>query len=128
MNFKSFITLSEIAMDSPLGTVIPTGPAGALPTNVTGNDTPDNPAKPQVFGFDLDIPTVTKHATIQYMNDKVNPILIFLSDGTRLFLPFDAFRRIKGEPRVGKMLTVVMQRRQEDDSEVPSQVQSIHCH
>lgn len=129
MNFKNFIKISESMLDNaPLGLVIPTGPFGALPANITGNAMPDNPVKPQTFDFNLDLPSVTKTALIKYINDKINPILIHLSDGTRLFLPVDAFKRIKGEPRVGKMMTVVMQRRPDDKTAMPSQISSCHCH
>jgi len=77
---------------------------------------------------ELDLPTVSKSAVIRYINDKINPILVFLADGTQIFLPFDAFRRIKDEPKVGKTLTVVFQRRDDDNSKFPSQIQSCHCH
>lgn len=77
---------------------------------------------------ELDLPTVSKAAIIRYINDKINPILIFLADGTQIFLPLDAFRRIKDEPKVGKTLTVVFQRREDDDSKSPSQIHSCHCH
>ena len=121
MRFRNYFKLCEDFNDYPLGAVIPQTPFGA-----TQNDaSPDPQTKPDAS---LGIPSVTKTAKIQYINDKTNPILIHLSDGTRLFLSFDAFRRIKGEPRAGKMVTVVMQRRPEDSSGIPSQVQSIHCH
>ena len=79
------------------------------------------------FGIlpDIGLPTVSKSAKIQFINDKINPILVFLADGTQLFLPVDAFRRIKDEPKVGKIMNITFERRADDNSKFPSKVNSI---
>lgn len=47
---------------------------------------------------------------------------------THIYLTWDEFKRIKGEPARGKMATVVFQRHPSDRSQLPSQVQSITIH
>lgn len=73
----------------------------------------------------LDLPTVKKTARIEMVMDKKNPIYIQLSDGSRLYFSYDQFKRIEGKPERGKNLVVTMQRRQDDNSEIPSKI--INC-
>lgn len=128
MRFKEFVKLMEI-----IDTAIPTGPVGALATQWTGTEPSDLPRRSGGWAgtdynpqqFDLGIPSTTKTSQIRYINDKTNPIFIFLSDGTKLYLHPSAYRKITGEPKVGKMMTVVMQRRKDDVSLSPSDIQSI---
>lgn len=70
------------------------------------------------------LPQVTKKAQIQYIDERKNPIMIFLSDKTRLYMPYDAWRR-KGKPGKGATVIVTLQRREEDRSETPSQVSDL---
>ena len=70
--------------------------------------------------IDLDLPTVHKTARIEHILDKKNPIYIGLSDGTKLFLTHDEYRRIEGKPERGKNMIVVFQRRDDDQSDYPS--------
>lgn len=72
--------------------------------------------------LDLGLPQVNKTGRIDVMLDKKNPIYIQLSDGTKLFLTHDEFRRIEGVPERGKIMTVTMQRLGHDKSDSPSQV------
>lgn len=72
----------------------------------------------------LPIPKITRTAQIQYIDEKKNPIVIFLSDRTRLFMPYDAWKR-KGKPGKGQTVVVTLQRREEDGSEAPSQVSNL---
>lgn len=76
----------------------------------------------------LGLPTVERRGVIEYIDNKKNPIYIVMrdpakDDRTQLYIPFDRFREIK--PEVGKTITVVFQRRADDKSGIPSQVQSI---
>lgn len=71
---------------------------------------------------ELDLPVVHKTARISHLLDKKNPIYIGLSDGTKLFFTHDEFKRIEGKPERGKDLIVVMQRRPEDTTELPSMI------
>jgi len=47
---------------------------------------------------------------------------------THILLTWDEFKRIKGELRRGKQMTVVFQRHPSDKSRLPSQIQSITVH
>lgn len=70
--------------------------------------------------INLGLPTVQKKARIEHIMDKKNPIYIGLADGTKLFFTHDEFRRIEGKPERGKNMIVVMQRRDDDHSDIPS--------
>lgn len=74
------------------------------------------------------VPTVTKSAQIKFIERNRNPIFILLSDGTRLYLTWDEFRRVKGDPEVGKTMTVVFQRFPGDTTESTSQIASVQVH
>lgn len=72
------------------------------------------------------LPTKTVRSEIRLINDKNNPILIQLLNGTKLFLSFDEYKKIKNQnPAVGKMATVVFQRHPNDKSDNFSLVNSI---
>jgi hypothetical protein len=131
MRFKDFLHLYELAVNIPdvLGTVIPSGVFGATPLDEPKDDMRDpNPVHPSMGDFTLSLPQVTITSAIRQLDDKRNPILIQLDNNTLLFIQPDAFRKIKGEPRIGKMMTVVLQRRPEDKSPVPSKIISCYCH
>ena len=70
------------------------------------------------------VPTVKKVSKILTVEKNTNPIFVHLKDGTRLYFTIDEFRRIKGNPAPGKIMTVVFQRAEFDKSNEPSQVQS----
>jgi hypothetical protein len=126
MRFKDYIKICESVLDAPLGLVIPnTNLSGAVSPIWNGGDINDPNL---IMGAELELPTVRKEARIKFINDKINPILVLLADGTRLFFPFDAFRRIQGEPKVGKTMQVVFLRRNDDGSNIPSQVKSCKCY
>jgi hypothetical protein len=78
--------------------------------------------------FDLGLPSVTKSSQIKFISEKKNPILIFLSDGTKLYMPFDAYKKINVQPEVGRTLMVTFMRRSDDNSEEPSKIQTIKCY
>ena len=78
--------------------------------------------------FDLALPNVSKTSIIKHINNKSNPILILLANGTKLYIPYDAFRKINVPPEVGRTLMVTFQRRTDDTSPVPSKIQSIKCY
>lgn len=76
----------------------------------------------QLPALNLDLPTIEKHAKIDVIMDKKNPIYVQLSDGSKLFFSIDEFKRIEGKPERGKTLIVTMQRMSHDNSELPSQI------
>ena len=69
---------------------------------------------------DIGLPTISKTSRIDHIMDKKNPIYIGLSDGTKLFLTYDEFKRIEGKPEKGKNMIVIMQRHEKDQSDFPS--------
>lgn len=74
--------------------------------------------------INLDMPSLEKTSKISMLNDKINPIYIQLEDGSKLFFTYDEFRRINGNPVVGKKLHLVMQRLGDDTSKHPSRITS----
>lgn len=75
----------------------------------------------------LDLPSIEKKQKIELIIKNRNPILIQLADNSRLFFTHDEFKRIKGEPEVGKILLVKFLRLPNDCSESPSQIQYCQC-
>lgn len=147
MEFKEFVNLYEKIQtrSNPLTnqgaganwqTHLATGPVGALPTQVTGSQWGDMPlwsggysgSNWQKQDFDLGLPNFTKTAKIKYINYRSNPIFIFLSDGSKLYMPYDAFKKINVPPEVGRTLMVTFQRRTSDTSPEPSKIQTIKCY
>ena len=138
MDFREFYKLTEQGLSwAPLGMVIPnTNAFGALPAQVTGSEWPDEPLRSGGYmgtdwvngKFDLMMPGVTKTAQIKHINEKKNPILIFLNDGTKLYIPFDTFRKINARPEVGRTMMVTFQRRTDDTSPVQSIIKTIKCY
>jgi hypothetical protein len=63
---------------------------------------------------DLTIPSVEKSGRITVLEIKKNPIYIRLSDGTEAHFTYDEFKRIEGEPKLGKNMTLVFQRHPQD--------------
>lgn len=123
----------------PVGTNIPNTPGifGALTAQWTGSEYPDLPGWQTGYfdtdymhnDFDLKLPTTEKSGRITFLDKKRNPIVLaFTNDQhhvTRIYIPYDAFKRIQPEPELGRSITVAMQRRMDDPSKSPSQVQTI---
>lgn len=148
MEFREFVNLYERIQTrsnqrtdggfawGQLGMVLPTGPFGAMPTQVTGSQWPDDALRSGGFmgsnwvngKFDLALPSVTKSSQIKFISEKKNPILIFLADGTKLYMPYDSYKKINVPPEVGRTLMVIFQRRGDDTSKAPSQIQTIKCY
>ncbi len=148
MEFRDFVNLyeriqtrSNPRMEMPgswgqIGMVIPGGAFGAMPTQWTGSQWPDNALYSGGFmgsnwmngKFDLALPSVSKTSQIRFVGERTNPILIHLADGTRLYMPFDAVRKLNMPPEIGRTLMVTFQRRPDDGSDAPSKIQSIRCY
>ena len=74
----------------------------------------------------LILPTKTVTSQIRLLNDKTTPILIQLLNGTKIYLTYDEYQKIKPQdPQVGKTVTVVFQRNPEDKSDNYSMINSI---
>lgn len=97
-----------------------------LPSNWTGDESMGSMnADPR--SVDLEIPTVSRKSKIMTIRKNQNPIVIQMHDGTKIFMTLDEFNRVasKNKMKVGKELTVVFQRREEDKGEEPSKVVKI---
>jgi hypothetical protein len=142
MRFREFVKLKEqeiMGLSTPISLQIPTPVFGALPAVVSGSQSADMPLRSGGWDgsnlnnlqADLALPMTVKTGKITHINDKVNPILMYISDpkkgGSIMHIPYDDFKRISGEPRVGKSIVIVFQRRTDDRSNSYSKVQSIRC-
>lgn len=74
--------------------------------------------------FNLDLPCIKKEAKIQILQYKKTPIFMHLSDGSKLFFTLDEFKRIHGNPEVGKTIRYEMIRLQNDNTLLPSMIKS----
>ena len=139
MSFKEFLAEVEFNLSVPLGINIPNLVTGALPDTWTGTNAVPSPDRADGSGgfvgspwnhqvFNLGLPKVVKSGIVRYINEKINPIFVFLSDGTKLYIPLDAFKRIQSKPEKGKTMVVVFQRRMDDKSANPTKVDSIRCY
>lgn len=72
---------------------------------------------------DLTIPQVEKTGRIKILEFKKNPIYLELSDGTKAYFNYDEFRRIQGEPAIGKVMTIIFQRHPNDSGQQYSKIE-----
>lgn len=115
--------------------------AGAMPTKDTDNSTIDpsnnsNLSKAMAnidFGKDkkgmsntvLNIPETKRSGRITTLNTDKNPIFIKLSDGTELKFTYDEYKKIDGNPAIGKVMMVSFQRHPLDKGAENSNIQSV---
>lgn len=78
----------------------------------------------QIPNMEFDFPSVTKKGKIIILIKNKNPIYLQLDDGSKLFFTNDEFKRINGEPTIGKTMVVKLLRLPQDQSDTPSQIQS----
>lgn len=71
---------------------------------------------------DLTVPSVTRTGRITTLLLKKNPIYVRLSDGTEASFTYDEYRRIEGNPGVGKTMTITFQRHPEDQTRMYSKI------
>ena len=78
----------------------------------------------------LNIPRTTRKGIVTKFVDKKNPMMVELDDGTKMYLSFDQYKRIKGDLPIvpgNSHLTVVFQRIPHDKSLEVSQIEKIIC-
>jgi hypothetical protein len=69
------------------------------------------------------VPTRVIRGRIEIAELKTNPCFIQLSDGTKLYIPYDAIsKRVQGEVKRGNMMEVTFRRHQSDGSINPSDI------
>lgn len=71
---------------------------------------------------DLTIPSVERTGRIIALMLKKNPIYIRLSDGTECNFTYDEYKRIQGNPALGKVMTVMFQRHPGDLGQQSSKI------
>jgi len=71
---------------------------------------------------DMTLPAVEKTGRIVMLMAKRNPIYVRLSDGTEANFTWDEYKRIEGDPAVGKTMTVIFQRHPEDSTKMYSKI------
>ena len=65
---------------------------------------------------DMTLSSIEKTGRITTLLLKKNPIYIRLSDGTEANFTYDEYRKIQGEPALGKNMTLIFQRHPSDAS------------
>ena len=70
----------------------------------------------------LNLPLIEKSGKIELLRDKVNPIYMQISDGSKLFFTFDEFKRISGTPSDGKTIIWKAQRNPKDTPQHTSKI------
>lgn len=71
---------------------------------------------------DLTIPSVEKTGRITVLLTKRNPVYVRLSDGTEAQFTYDEFKRIEGQPALGKTMTMIFQRHPQDITKQHSKI------
>ena len=71
---------------------------------------------------DMTIPSVSKEGRITTLLLKKNPIYVRLSDGTEANFTYDEYKRIDGEPALGKVMTIIFQRHPSDSTKMFSKI------
>jgi len=93
-----------------------------LNTDNSAEIMPDTPPSSET---NLAIPTLERTGRIAVLLTKRNPIYVRLTDGTEAHFTYDEFKRIEGEPAIGKTMTIVFQRHANDNSPDDSQIQKV---
>lgn len=95
-------------------------------TDVTGTEEPNSQqiTSTHLPSTDLTIPSVTREGRITTLMIKKNPIYVRLSDGTEASFTYDEYRKIQGQPALGKVMTITFQRHPQDTGRAYSKIDS----
>lgn len=74
---------------------------------------------------DLTIPQTVKSGRITTLFKTKNPIYVRLSDGTEAYFTYDEYRKIKEEPKVGKLMTIIFQKSPKDQTNMQSKIDKV---
>ena len=102
-----------------------------LSSDQTGSEQPDHYLGHSLHLPSLDftipekLPQINKTAKISKIEMNKNPIQIYLRDGTVLYLSYYEFKRIKGQPQVGKTLSVDFEKHADDGRGIPFKINKI---
>lgn len=86
---------------------------GALTSSNNGSNMPD---------IELEIPSTVRSGRITNLMLRKNPIYIRLSDGTEAYFSYDEYRKIEGDPQLGKTMTITFQRHPNNMSQQASKI------
>ena len=133
LEFKKFLEQNSLGvhLDGPGGPFNQNHGGAYLSTDQTGSEQiPTFTGRAQNLpGTDITfpnkIPFVKRTSRISFIERNKNPINIRLSDGTQLYLTYDEYKRIKEEPEIGKTMTVIFQRKENDRSQAGSKIERI---
>lgn len=99
------------------GAITSTGDTGSIHSPLGGGERPLS-----IPTTDLTVPSVTRTGRITTLLLSKNPIYVCLSDGTEAHFTYDEYRRIDGDPSVGKTMTIIFQRHPEDQARMYSRI------
>lgn len=134
MRFKDFLLNEELGLGSMSGTMdrIFNAPGFQNYSGTYLNGQMNNKEHDFLYGNGLDItptgidvPQVERTGRIKLLLKNRNPIFVQLSDGTQASFTYDEWRRIKGEPAVGKMMRIVFQRHPENKTASYSKIDHV---
>lgn len=74
---------------------------------------------------DLTIPSTQRQGRIITLLIKKNPIYVRLSDGTEAHFTYDEWKKIEGQPQLGKTMTIIFQRHPEDFTNQHSRIDKV---
>jgi uncharacterized OB-fold protein len=74
---------------------------------------------------ELGLPSTERTSAITLIEKNKNPIFIALEDGTKLYLSYDEYKRLRTEPKIGMKMHVVFRRIPNDVSLVTSKIDNI---
>lgn len=100
------------------GAITSMGDSGSIPSPTTGS-TEHTMGLPAT---DMTIPSVTRSGRITTLVMNKNPIYVCLSDGTEAHFTYDEYKRIEGDPGLGKTMTIIFQRHPEDLTNMYSKI------
>jgi len=99
------------------------------PSDVTGTEQPETMGSVghplHLSSTDLTIPQINKSGRITMLSLKKNPIFVKLSDGTEANFTYDEYKKIQGEPQLGKVMTITFQRHPGDTSQAYSKIDRV---
>ena len=122
MNFKEHIKITE---QNTVGKHNDFATGAMLSSSWTGSEMAPEKMLPFLPSTDLTIPQIVRSSFISSIEKNKNPITIQLKDGTQIHVTIDQFNRINKKPEVGKRITVIFQRSDDDLSDNPSKIDKI---
>ena len=131
MRFREFMDAAGLRVSHPfsqntVGKHNDFATASFLPAAWTGGEDFEKYSF-ELPGTNLEVPHVSRKSKIRSVDEKRNPIVVRLMDGTAMYLTVDEFKRIDSRTKLhpGREITVTFQRREGDDGSDPSKIVSV---